>query len=128
MNYKGIILAGGKGTRLSPITKSINKHLLPIHNKPLIYYSLSILLLCKIREILIISSDEDIIKFKNLLGDGDRFGVKFYYKTQKKPSGIPEALLIGEKFLKNSNVALILGDNLFYGHQLSKKFNFAKKK
>ena len=127
MNYKGIILAGGKGTRLSPITKSINKHLLPIHNKPLIYYSLSILLLCKIREILIISSDEDINKFKNLLGDGDRFGVKFYYKTQKKPSGIPEALLIGEKFLKNSNVALILGDNLFYGHQLSKKFNFAKK-
>lgn len=127
MNYKGIILAGGKGTRLSPITKSINKHLLPIYNKPLIYYSLSILLLCKIREILVISSDEDIIKFKNLLGDGDRFGVKFYYKTQKKPAGIPEALLIGEKFLKNSNVALILGDNLFYGHQLSNKFNSAKR-
>ena len=127
MNYKGIILAGGKGSRLSPITKSINKHLLPLHNKPLIYYSLSVLFLSKIREILIISSEKDIVKFKNLLGNGERYGVKFFYKIQKKPSGIPEGLLIGKDFLKNSGAALILGDNLFYGHQLTKKFNLAKK-
>ncbi len=126
MSYKGIILAGGNGTRLSPVTKIVNKHLLPIHDKPLIYYSLSILLLCKIREILIICKKDDLDSFKNLLGDGKRFGVNLSYEIQKKPSGIPEAFIIGKDFIKKSKVALILGDNFFYGHRITEKLLNAK--
>ena len=128
MNYKGIVLAGGLGTRLSPLTKFINKHLLPIYDKPLIFYSLSILMLSKIRDILIICRTEDLSAFKKLLGDGSRFGINLHYKIQESAAGIPEAFIIGEKFIKNSKVALILGDNFFYGHQLAKKFLEAKLK
>ena len=120
MKFKGIILAGGNGTRLSPITKSVNKHLLPLYDKPLIYYPLSILMLADIKEILIILKKEDLKSYKNLLGNGSRFGVKLLYKIQEKPSGIPEAFIIGKEFIENSNVALILGDNFFYGQGLTK--------
>ena len=128
MKYKGIVLAGGSGKRLSPITKILNKHLLLVHDKPMIYYSLSILLLSKIRDILIICKERDIKSFKYLLGDGSRFGVKIKFATQEKPKGITEAFIIGEKFIHKSNVALVLGDNFFYGHQLTEKFIQAKKK
>ena len=128
MNYKGIVLAGGSGKRLSPITKIINKHLLLVHDKPMIYYSLSILFLSKIRDILIICNKEDIYFYKTLIGNGSRFGVNINYDIQEKPNGITEAFIIGEKFINNSNVALILGDNFFYGHQLTEKFLQAKKK
>ena len=128
MNYKGIVLAGGLGTRLSPLTKFINKHLLPIYDKPLIFYSLSILMLSKIRDILIICRAEDLSAFKKLLGDGSRFGINLHYKIQESAAGIPEAFIIGEKFIKNSKVALILGDNFFHGHQLTEKFLEAKLK
>ncbi len=126
MSYKGIILAGGNGTRLSPVTKIVNKHLLPIHDKPLIYYSLSILLLCKIRQILIICKKNDLESYKTLLGDGKRFGVNLSYEIQEKPSGIPDAFIIGKNFIKNSKVALILGDNFFYGHRITEKLLKAK--
>ena len=128
MKFKGIILAGGNGTRLSPITKSVNKHLLPLYDKPLIYYPLSILMLADIKEILIILKKEDLKLYENLLGDGSRFGVKLFYKIQEKPSGIPEAFIIGKEFIKNSNVALILGDNFFYGQGLTKILTDKKKK
>ena len=120
MKFKGIILAGGNGTRLSPITKSVNKHLLPLYDKPLIYYPLSILMLADIKEILIILKKEDLKLYENLLGDGSRFGVKLFYKIQEKPSGIPEAFIIGKEFIKNSNVALILGDNFFLWARINK--------
>ncbi len=128
MNYKGIVLAGGSGKRLSPITKVLNKHLLLVHDKPMIYYSLSILFLSKIRDILIICNKEDVNSFKTLLGNGSRFGVKISFAIQEKPNGITEAFIIGEKFISDFNVALILGDNFFYGHQLTEKFLEAKKK
>jgi len=115
---KGIILAGGTGSRLSPCTNVVSKQLLPVFNKPMIYYSLSVLMINKIREILIISTSKDILNFKKLLGNGHKFGVKLNYKIQKKPNGIAEAFKIGRKFIGNSNCTLILGDNIFFGSNL----------
>lgn len=113
---KGIILAGGSGSRLYPLTISASKQLLPIYDKPMIYYSLSVLMLAGIKEILIISCSEYIELYKGLLGDGEKFGVKLFYKVQNAPRGVAEAFIIGEDFIGNDNVSLILGDNLFYGH------------
>ena len=121
MIKKGIILAGGSGTRLSPLTKAINKQLLPIYDKPLIFYPLSILMLAGIRKILMIVNPNQINNFKNLLGDGKRYGINIKYKVQKKPKGLPDAFILGKNFIKNNNVALILGDNFFYGQSLTKK-------
>ena len=125
--FKGIILAGGSGSRLFPITNGLSKQLLPIYNKPMIYYPLSILMLSNISDILIITKSEDQISFKNLLGDGSNFGIKISYAIQKKPKGIAEALLIGEDFIGKDCVCLILGDNIFWGDSLHKKLLDAKK-
>ena len=121
MIKKGIILAGGTGSRLSPLTKIINKQLLPLYDKPLVFYPLSILMLSGIRDILIITNPNEDINFKKILGNGSNFGIKIQYLTQNKPNGLPEAFIIGEKFINNKNVALILGDNFFYGQGFTKR-------
>ena len=121
MIKKGIILAGGHGTRMSPLTKAVNKQLLPIYDKPLIYYPLSILMLAGIKDILLVVNKGQLNQFKKVLGNGERFGVKINYIEQKYPKGLPDAFLLGEKFIGKDNVALILGDNFFYGQSLTKK-------
>ena len=127
-NRKGIVLAGGSGTRLYPNTLAISKQLIPIYDKPLIYYPLSVLMLADIKDILLISTQKDITNFQNLLGDGENFGLSISYATQDRPEGIAQAFLIGEEFIKNNHSALILGDNIFYGSGLEELLSAASGK
>lgn len=124
---KGIILAGGSGSRLYPLTKAISKQLLPVFDKPTLYYPLSVLMLADIKEVMIISTPRDLVYIKDLLGDGSDFGLQISYASQEKPNGIAEAFIIGEKFIGNDSCCLILGDNIFYGHYLSKLVENAAK-
>ena len=117
-NRKGIILAGGSETRLYPLTIAISKQIMPVYDKPMIYYPLSVLMEAEVREVLIISTPRDIVIFKDLLGDGSQWGMKFEYKVQEKPNGLAEAFIIGEEFIGNDNVVMILGDNMFYSSNL----------
>lgn len=119
-NRKGIILAGGSATRLYPLTLAISKQIMPVYDKPMIYYPLSVLMEANIKEVLIISTPRDIVTFKELLGDGSKWGMNFQYKVQEKPKGLAEAFILAEEFIGNDNVAMILGDNMFYGHNLCK--------
>ena len=127
MIKKGIILAGGSGTRLSPLTKAVNKQLLPINDKPMIFYPLSVMMLANIKDILLIVNPGQINSFKNLLGNGSRLGININYKIQNKPRGLPEAFILGEDFISGDNVALILGDNFFYGQNLTKTLEKSSK-
>jgi glucose-1-phosphate thymidylyltransferase len=124
-NYKGIILAGGSGTRLYPVTQVLPKSLLPVYDKPMVYYPLSTLMLAGVRDILLISTPEDLPRFQHLLGDGSRFGIRMRYEQQPKPEGIAQAFLIGKEFIGSSNCALVLGDNIFYGHDFVKELRNA---
>ena len=127
MIKKGIVLAGGMGTRMSPLTKAVNKQLLPIYDKPLIYYPLSILMLSGIRDVLIIVNKGQLEQFKKIIPNGNNLGMKISYKEQSRPGGLPEAFIIGEEFINKENVALILGDNFFYGQNLTKKLHDSSK-
>ena len=127
-NRKGIILAGGSATRLYPLTLAISKQIMPVYDKPMIYYPLSVLMEAGIKEVLIISTPRDIVLFKNLLEDGSKWGMHFEYKIQEKPNGLAEAFIIGEDFIGDDNVAMILGDNMFYGERLAKTLKRANER
>jgi glucose-1-phosphate thymidylyltransferase len=127
-SYKGIILAGGSGTRLYPATHAVGKSLLPVYDKPMVYYPLSILMLAGIRDILLISTPDDLPKFKHLLADGSRYGIRMEYVAQARPEGIAQAFLLGKEFIGNSCCSLVLGDNIFYGHDLAKDVREAARK